>query len=189
MADKAEPKTQTLHPAYTVTNIQHKVRVLDDVEVSYPTWVKLFTLHATGYDVLSHIDGSPSPAQTSPEYPSWIKIDAVVLQWIYGTLSNDLLVHVLENESTAHEAWVRVKNLFLNNKASWAAALQLELNNLTLASMPSLEAYCQRVRDLSDQLTAVDCPINNTQRILHLIKGLPREYDTAAALLNHNLPS
>ncbi|XP_035838816.1 uncharacterized protein LOC118486456 [Helianthus annuus] len=191
MTDKTDPKTQTstLHPVYTVTNIQHKVRVLDGVEVSYPTWVKLFTLHAAGYEVLNHIDGTPSPDKDSPEYPSWKKIDVVVLQWIYDTLTNEYLVRVLEDESTAYEAWVRVKNLFLNNKASRAAALQLELSNLTLASMPTLDAYCQRVRDLTDQLAAADCPLNNTQKILHLIKGLPHEYDTTTSILNQGLPT
>ncbi|XP_076888522.1 uncharacterized protein LOC143538970 [Bidens hawaiensis] len=118
---------------------------------------------------------------------SWKKIDAVVLQWIYGTLDKDL-VQVLEDESTAREAWQRVQNLFLNYKGPRAAFLQHELTNLTLASMPNLEAYCQRVRELADQLTAVDCPINNTQRIIHLVRGLPREYDATASLLNQNLP-
>ncbi|KAM0005508.1 hypothetical protein Hdeb2414_s0210g00833271 [Helianthus debilis subsp. tardiflorus] len=188
-ADKTDPKPQSLHPVYTVTNIQHKVRVLAGIEVSYPTWVKLFMLHATRYDVVNHIDGSPAPKKTAPEYGSWKKIDAVVLQWIYGTLSNDLLVRVLEEQSTAYEAWMRVKTLFLNNKGPRAMALQHELTNLTLASMPSLEAYCQKIRELSDQLAAVDCPLSNTQRILHLVNGLPREYDTTASILNQQLPS
>ncbi|KAJ0435796.1 putative RNA-directed DNA polymerase [Helianthus annuus] len=184
-----ETKSQSLHPVYTVTNIQHKVRILDDVEVSYPTWVKLFMLHATGYDVVNHIDGSPAPDETSDDYPSWKKIDAIVLQWIYGTLTTDLLVRVLEEKSTAHEAWLRVKNLFLNNKGSRDAALQHELTNLTLSAMPNLDAYCQKIRELADQLTAVDCPINNTQRILYLVRGLPREYDTTASILNQSLPT
>ncbi|KAJ0836852.1 putative RNA-directed DNA polymerase [Helianthus annuus] len=186
--DQADPKPQSLHPVYTVTNIQHKVRVLDGVEVAYPTWVKLFMLHATGYDVVDHIDGSPAPATTAADYASWKKIDAVVLQWIYGTLSNDILVRVLEDKSTAYEAWTRVKTIFLNNKGPRAMALQHELTNITLASMPNLESYCQRIRDLSDQLAAVDCPLSNTQRILHLVNGLPREYDTTASILNQNLP-
>ncbi|KAI3706128.1 hypothetical protein L1987_76386 [Smallanthus sonchifolius] len=184
-----EPKQQPLHPVYTVTNIQNKVHVLDGVDITYPTWVKLFMLHATGYDVVQHIDGSPSPDKDSTDYPSWKKIDAVVLQWIYGTLTKPLLVRVLEDKSTAYEAWKRVQNLFLNNKGSRAASLQHELTNLTLTSMPNLEAYCQRIRELADQLTAVDCPINNTQRILYLVRGLPREYDAVASILNQSLPS
>ncbi|XP_076928415.1 uncharacterized protein LOC143592364 [Bidens hawaiensis] len=186
--NSADPKSQSLHPVYTVTNIQNKVRVLDGIEVSYPTWVKLFMLHATGYNVVDHIDGSPAPEKNTPEYGSWKKIDAVVLQWIYSTFSNDLLVRVLEDQSTAYEAWIRVKTLFLNNKGPRAMALQHELTNITLASMPNLEAYCQKIRELSDQLAAVDCPLSNTQRILHLVNGLPREYDTTASILNQNLP-
>ncbi|KAK9053377.1 hypothetical protein SSX86_030010 [Deinandra increscens subsp. villosa] len=83
MSDKADPKPQPLHPVYTVTNIQHKVPVLDGVDITYPTWVKLFKLHVTGYDVVQHIDGSPAPEQTSTDYSSWKKIDVVVLQWVY----------------------------------------------------------------------------------------------------------
>ncbi|XP_024986570.1 uncharacterized protein LOC112521811 [Cynara cardunculus var. scolymus] len=187
MSNKVDPKP--LHPVYTVTNIQHKVRVLDGVKVSYSSWVKLFMLHAKGYDVLQHIDGFSAPAKTSTDYPSWEKIVAVVLQWIYGTLSDDLLVRVLVDDSTAFEAWQRVKNLFVNNKGSRAQALQHELTNLTLAAMPSIEAYCQRIRDLSDQLAAVDCPLNDNQLVLYLVRGLPREYDTIASILNQTLPS
>ncbi|KAM0055954.1 hypothetical protein Hdeb2414_s0006g00212211 [Helianthus debilis subsp. tardiflorus] len=192
MGDKSSsssnPPTQSLHPVYTVTNIQHKVRILDGTKVSYPSWVKLFMLHATGYDVVHHIDGTPAPDKADVEYPAWKKIDAVVLQWVYGTLSDDLLVRVLEDTSTAYEAWERVKKLFLNNKGSRAHALQHELTNLTLSAMPDLDSYCQRIRELADQLAAVDCPLTNTQRILHLVRGLPREYDTTAAILNQSLP-
>ncbi|KAJ0510817.1 hypothetical protein HanIR_Chr11g0544951 [Helianthus annuus] len=102
-------------------------------------------LHAKGYDVLNHINSSPAPAETSPAYSSWAKIDAVVLQWIYGSISDDLLARVLTDESTAHEAWKRVNKLFSNNKGPRAAALQHELSNITLAAMPSLKAYCQRI--------------------------------------------
>ncbi|XP_022019192.1 uncharacterized protein LOC110919223 [Helianthus annuus] len=182
-----ENKTPTLHPVYTVTNIQNKV--LDGEKVSYSSWVKLFMLHATGYEVVCHIDGTPSPDEKSPEFTSWKKIDAIVLQWIYDTLSDDLLVRVLTDKSTAYEAWQRVKRLFVNNKGSCAQALQQELTNLKLASLPSLEAYCQRIRELCDQLVAVDIPVTDNQRVLYLVSGLPREYDTIGTILNNSLPS
>ncbi|KAK9071607.1 hypothetical protein SSX86_008036 [Deinandra increscens subsp. villosa] len=127
MGDNGENSNTTktsLHHVYTVTNIQHKVRVLDGTKVSYSSWVKFFQLHARGYEVLSHIDGTPAPAKTYSTYESWLKIDSIVLQWIYGTLSDELLVRVLETNSTALEAWNRIKTIFLNNKGSRAAALE-----------------------------------------------------------------
>ncbi|KAI3822382.1 hypothetical protein L1987_09971 [Smallanthus sonchifolius] len=141
----ATPLTN-LHPVYTVNNIQTRIKILDGVKISYPSW------------------------------------------WIYETLADDLLNRVLVDESNAHQAWERVKQLFQNNKGSRAAALQHELTNLNLAAMPSVEAYCQKIRELADQLSTLDFPINDNQWVLHLVRGLPREYETVASLLNQTLP-
>ncbi|XP_074300692.1 uncharacterized protein LOC141631993 [Silene latifolia] len=151
----------SLHPVYTVTNIQNKVRVLDGTKVTYASWVNLFTLHARGYKVLHHIDGTPAPAKTDPTYDAWYEIDAHVLQWIYGTMSDDLLPRFLESESTALEAWNRVKNIFLNNKGARAASLEHEFNTLKLAQQPSFDAYCQRLRELAGLLKDVGAAIND----------------------------
>ncbi|KAJ9556387.1 LOW QUALITY PROTEIN: hypothetical protein OSB04_011001 [Centaurea solstitialis] len=109
-------KPETLHPEYTVTNIENKVHVLDVTKVSNSSWVKLFQLHELGYDVLNHIDGTKAPAEDSDEYAAWRKVDAIVLQWIYGSLSDELLIRVLESKSTTFEAWTGIKNLFHNKK-------------------------------------------------------------------------
>ncbi|XP_076886284.1 uncharacterized protein LOC143536099 [Bidens hawaiensis] len=106
-------KPTTLHPVYTVTNIQNKVHVLDGKTFTYSSWVKLFKLHAKGYKVMSHINGTDPPAATDPAFAAWSEIDAIVLQWIYGTLHVDILNRVLEAESTAYEAWQRLAAIFL----------------------------------------------------------------------------
>ncbi|KAL3647879.1 hypothetical protein CASFOL_008847 [Castilleja foliolosa] len=187
--DDSGSKSNALHPVYSVTNIQTRVRVLDGVKVSFSSWVKLFTLHARGYDVTNHIDGTPPPAKTDQAYESWSKIDSIVLQWIYGTLNDDLLVRILDSDSTAYQAWKRVGDIFLNNKGSRAAALEHEFNNLHLRSMPSLEAYCQKLKELGDQLSAVDSPVNDQRLVLQLVRGLPAEYDIVASYINQSLPS
>ncbi|CAH1418611.1 unnamed protein product [Lactuca virosa] len=186
--DEPNPQKGALHPVYTVTNIQNKVRVLDGVKVTYSSWVKLFKLHARGYKVLAHIDGTASPAKTAADYNQWSEIDAIVLQWIYGSISDDILVRVLEPDSTAYEAWEKIKNLFLNNKGSRAAALEQEFTNLTLRSMNSLDEYCQKLKDLADQLTDVENPVSEKRLVLQMVRGLPPEYDTAAAFINQTLP-
>ncbi|XP_074276907.1 uncharacterized protein LOC141600563 [Silene latifolia] len=179
-----------LHPVYTVSNIQHKVRVLDGTKVTYAQWVKLFTLHAKGYKVLDHINGAPPPATTDPTYESWSEIDAHVLQWIYGTLSDDLLARVLEDNSTALQAWTRVKNIFLNNKGSQSsAALEHEFDNLKLESMPSLDAYCQKLSELAGQLKDVDASMTEQRLVLQLVRGLPPSYDTVASYIHQTLPN
>lgn len=188
MSGNPTPPPTKLHPAYSVSNIQHKVRILDGVKVTYSTWVNLFTLHARGYKVLSHIDGTTAPAKTDPRYEEWAEIDALVLQWIYGTLSDDLLVRVLEAESTAHAAWTRVKNLFTNNRGARAAALEREFTTLRLGDTSSLEAYCQRLKEIAGQLKDVGVTVDDSRLVLQLVRGLPAEYDTTASLINQTLP-
>ncbi|XP_074288228.1 uncharacterized protein LOC141613395 [Silene latifolia] len=110
-----------LHSVYSVTNIINKVPMLDGVKITYSAWVKLFTLHAKGYKVSHHIDGTRPHTEADPAYAEWCEIDAHVLQWIYGSISEELLLRVLETNSTAYEAWTRLKNHFHNNKKARAA--------------------------------------------------------------------
>ncbi|XP_022014765.1 uncharacterized protein LOC110914273 [Helianthus annuus] len=104
-------------------------------------------------------------------------------------MSDDLLARNLAPESTALEAWNRLKAIFLNNKSARAAALEHEFNNLTLKSMPSLEVYCQRIKDLGDQLNDVDSPVNDQRLVLQLVHGLLEEYDTVGSYINQSIPS
>lgn len=98
-----------------------------------------------------------------------------------------MLTRVLETQSTAREAWCHIQTIFLNNKGLRVAALEHEFNNLTLKSMPSLEAYCQKVKELGDRLNDVDCPVNNQRLVLQLVRGLPAEYDTTTIYINQTL--
>lgn len=189
MTDKQEPLRSTLHPVYTVTNILHKVRMLDGKSVSYASWVKLFLLHARGYEVSSHIDGTPAPLKTDPEFASWQKIDSIVLQWIYGTLSKKILVRVLEIESTAYEAWKRVKKIFHNNRGPRIAALEQQFFNLKLRDMPSLTDYCQRIREIGSQLSDLGIEVNDERLVIQLVRGLPTEFNATGAINNNALPS
>ncbi|XP_022014022.1 uncharacterized protein LOC110913505 [Helianthus annuus] len=118
MGDKADSSTSSskttpsLHPFYTITNIQNKVRILDGTKVTYSSWVKLFRLNAHGYKVLDHIGGTLPLPEDDPNYGTWMEIDAIVLQWIYATVSDDYLVRILDTESTTLDAWGRLKKIF-----------------------------------------------------------------------------
>ncbi|XP_023746244.1 uncharacterized protein LOC111894404 [Lactuca sativa] len=188
LGDNPNPCKDSLHPVYIVTNIQNKVRVLDGIKVTYSSWVKLFKLHARGYKVLSHIDGTVPPAKTALNYAQRSEIDVIVLQWIYASLSDDRLTRVLENDVIAHQAWEKAKQIFLNNKGSHVAALEQEFTNLTLKSTNSVKSNCHKLKDLANQLSYVENPFFENCLVLQLIRGLPPEYDIAAAYINRTLP-
>ncbi|XP_022033350.2 uncharacterized protein LOC110935052 [Helianthus annuus] len=125
-----------------------------------------------------------SPAETDEDYASWKEIDALVLQWIYSTISDDLLGRILESDSTARAAWLKIEKIFLSNKKARAAALESKFCNLTLAACSSLDDYCQRLKELANQLGDVDHTVTESRLVLQLVRGLPAEYDTIASLIN-----
>ncbi|KAJ0800200.1 putative ankyrin repeat-containing domain-containing protein [Helianthus annuus] len=94
------------------------------------------------------------------------------------------LMTCLDDKSTALDAWNRLKKIYLNQ----AAALEKTFTNLTLKSMPSLQAYCQKLRELAAQLADVDQPVSESRLIIQLVSGLPAEYDVIAAQLKKDLP-
>ena len=61
-------------------------------------------------------DKEVTPPVISPE--TWARLDAIVLQWIYSTISNDHLHTILQPDATAKQAWDRLKDIFQDNKNS-----------------------------------------------------------------------
>ncbi|KAI3715451.1 hypothetical protein L6452_22433 [Arctium lappa] len=184
--DKPESSSsaKSLHPAYSFSNIQTKIRTLDGSKVTYSSWVKLFRFHAIAYKVLDQLNDTPAPADTDPSYESWKELDALVSQWIYSTISDDLLVRVLDTEASARTTWLKLENIFLSNKQAKAAALETFFVNLTLASCNSVEDYCQQLKDLANQLVDVDQPVPEKRLVLQLVRGLSPEFDTTTSLIN-----
>ncbi|KAI3797236.1 hypothetical protein L1987_32491 [Smallanthus sonchifolius] len=172
------------HPAYTVSNINNKIKTLDGHKITYSTWVKFFLLHTTAYKVTNHIDGTAAPDKTDPNYEEWKEIDALVLQWIYNTISDELVIRIVESNTTANAAWKKLQNIYLSNKGSRAAALDQEFTTLTLASCSSIDEYCQKLHDLANQLKDVDQPVSESRLVLQLVRGLPVESDVVASLIN-----
>jgi hypothetical protein len=90
--------TSPIHPALTVPNITNFIKIKLSIEKGqYNTWSELFKIHARVFQVLDHIIPSyPTDATSTPSLkvidPNlWLRLDAVVLQGIYGTISDDLL--------------------------------------------------------------------------------------------------
>ncbi|XP_076928059.1 uncharacterized protein LOC143591873, partial [Bidens hawaiensis] len=145
-----------IHPAVTVSNIKHFIPItLDNESAQYNTWSELFCIHCTAYLVDDHLkprivrhsastgDKEKSAASTDPTPEQWKRLDAIVLQWIYGTISIDLLQTVMKKQTTAYDAWIALENFFQDNKSSPALHLQTKLTNTRLDSFKDMAAYCQ----------------------------------------------
>ncbi|XP_076908344.1 uncharacterized protein LOC143565170 [Bidens hawaiensis] len=184
-----------IHPAAAISNIKNFIPItLDNETAQYVTWFEQFRIHCTAFQVQDHLAKSASPAATfgdkasAAEIELWNRLDAIVLQWIYGTISTDLLQTIIKPKSTVCAAWEALETLFQDNKPSRALYLQQKLTNTRLEDFLNMEAYCREVKALSDQLTNVDAPLNNQQLVLQLITGLTEQYETTATILQNEKP-
>ncbi|XP_021760170.1 uncharacterized protein LOC110724997 [Chenopodium quinoa] len=184
------PPSNTFHPAYAATNIKNLMFVtLDQQEAQYTTWAELFHIQACAFNLLDHIDDKVSrPSDT--DYATWKRLDAIVKNWIYASISKDLVNTIMKPGATALELWNRLKEIFHDNKQTRAVYLEEQFSTTKLEQFANMSDYCMHLKLLADQLSNVDNPVSNRKMVLQLIAGLPEgKYDTVAALISQTEPT
>lgn len=172
------------HPALSITNVKSLIPITLDNETGlYHSWAALFKVQARVHNLMHHII-PPTEATAKAKYDAvkskdpelWDRLDAVVQQWIYGTISQELLHAILFKDDTAEAVWKRLEALFQDNKASRATHLEEELASVDFNNFSSIDAYCNHIKSIADRLTDVEAPVPNSRLILKLIGGLPEAY-------------
>lgn len=118
----------------------------------------------------------------------WSTLDATVLQWIYATISHDLLHTILEPDAFAMEAWNRLRDIFQYNKNYRVVSLEQEFSHTKMEDFPTAPAYYQRLEELSDQLKNIGAPVSNNRLVLQLVSGLISSYNSVATLIHQSDP-
>ena len=155
----------------------------------YGTWAEAFKIHARSHNVLLHIlppttDMVITPPTTAEEKELWDAVDATVLQWIYMTISLDLLKTIIEPDATAMEAWNRLKDIFPDSETSRAITLGQEFATTRMEDFPIATASYQRLQNLVDQLQDVGAPGDDHC----LVSGLTEAYKGVETHICHANP-
>ncbi|XP_022019515.1 uncharacterized protein LOC110919555 [Helianthus annuus] len=141
----------------------------------------------THYSLLLNRQGQTTRPIASPT-DSWERLDAIVLQWIYGTISTSLLKTVIKTKITAYDAWKAIESLFQDNKATRALYLKQKFATIRLENFPNMNAYCHEIKVLADQLSKVDAPVDEQSLVLQTLAGLTEQYETVATILQNTKP-
>ncbi|XP_022041560.1 uncharacterized protein LOC110944154 [Helianthus annuus] len=187
-------ETAKLHPASTVTNIKNLIPILLDMETGqYLSWSELFRIQCRAFKVIDHLKPKPAATSSTSENPpvdeEWDRLDAIVLQWIYSTISNDLLNTIIRPGNTAYDAWSTLEGLFQDNKNARAIHLMQRFTTTRLDGFPNMSAYCQAIKSLADQLANVGAPLDNKRLVLHLLAGLTDQYEGISTILQQKDPT
>ncbi|GKE17411.1 ribonuclease H-like domain-containing protein, partial [Tanacetum coccineum] len=122
----------------------------------------------------------PSPL-TSEE----LKVDKIVLSWIFSTLSDALQKRVVvARPKSAKEAWKFISDIVKNNKRSCTSALKTELRSITLGDL-TMEAYFQKIESLMTILASIDSPVNDEDVVHFALAGLPDKYNQVCGYMHY----
>ncbi|XP_071694376.1 uncharacterized protein [Rutidosis leptorrhynchoides] len=146
--------TNRIHPVITVNNIKNFIPITLEMKNSrYGTWAELFKIHCRAFQVIDHIipptvvdTGDSSTTQQSTTPParpeSWSRLDAIVTQWIYGTVSTEILLTIMKPDQTAQQTWDRVKSIFQDNEQSRAIHLHRHFSTIRQENFSDMSSYC-----------------------------------------------
>ncbi|KAL9237068.1 hypothetical protein vseg_011657 [Gypsophila vaccaria] len=187
MAPDATPKSAPFHPAYSVSNIKNYVQItLESENVHYASWVELFLNTARAFDVIEHLV-PPKDAEITKD-AQWTRLDAIVMQWIYSSISLDLLHTILEPDATAQATWDRHKDIFVENQPSRAVLLEQQFTSIHMDNYSDVSSYCQALKMIADQLANVGSPVSETRLVLQLVTKVSDGYDGITSIIQQSDP-
>ncbi|CAH9147389.1 unnamed protein product [Cuscuta epithymum] len=188
MVGDNQPSKSTIHPALTLNNIKTHIPItLDLKDDEYSSWVFLFELHLEAHNLMFLIDGEAAPSTI--DGPTRKQLDALVRQWMFSTMSKDLMLTVLKSGKTAKDLWDRLKSLFQDNKGTRAALIEIKFVNLKFVDCSSVDDYCDKLHTFAERLQDLGFAMDDKRLVIQLVNGLPPEYDTVASLISQTMPS
>ena len=98
----------------TINIKSHVPIVLDLANPNYAQWHTFFDSVVGKFGLGSHIAVSPTPAQR--HNAEWRVIDQCLVNWIFLTISTDVLDVVRRPHNTAYSVWHAIENEFRDNE-------------------------------------------------------------------------
>ncbi|XP_040366347.1 uncharacterized protein LOC121050451 [Rosa chinensis] len=153
---------------------------------NYLLWKSLFIPVLRASDMLNLAEGREKcPPQflteekekegENPAYTNWIKRDQRFLTWINSSLSVSLLRYTVEITS-GRALWLHLEKLLAENATTHLLQLKDRLKNLDKRHLTAKE-YLERAKQIADDLEAAGSPVDDSEFVSCVLKGLPNLYD------------
>ncbi|KAK1684485.1 hypothetical protein QYE76_045333 [Lolium multiflorum] len=152
---------------------------LSTTAANYLAWKTYFYLLFREYNLRDHIDGT---ADLLARDSDWLAIDATIIRWLFLTVSPDIFQTVVREGDDARTVWGKINGLFTNNKLQRVVFLQQEFFG-TPQGDQTLDAYCLRLKAISDELQDLGFRIGDELLLSTLTAGLSEDLGNAASNL------
>lgn len=154
---------------------------LSHTEANFYAWKTYFKLLFREYNLRDHIDGT-TDFLTMRRDEDWMAVDATIIRWLFLTVSKDIFHTVVRDGDDAYTVWTKIVGLFTDNKLQRIVFLQQEFFGCH-QNDSSIDAYCMRLKTLSDELNDVGFKVGDELLLSTLTAGLNEDLGNAASNL------
>ena len=167
---------------YATVNVKFHIPFTLDLQSNYSKWVFFFKSLCGKFGLRSHVDGSAPPR---PDDPQWDAAECCVRGWISGSVDDSVLDLAMDGaDPTARDLWVAIEGIFRANREPRAIFLLNEFHSMVQGDS-TISAYCQQLKTKAAALRDVGHPVEDSQLVLALLRGLnPRFSNTADDIAN-----
>nr|XP_051196486.1 uncharacterized protein LOC127309804 [Lolium perenne] len=175
-ADSSNPDPGQLRAVAITDHVSVK---LSTTAANYLAWKTYFYLLFREYNMRDHIEGTADLLACDAD---WLAIDATIIRWLFLTVSPDIFKTVVREGDDARTVWGKINGLFTNNKLQRVVFLQQEFFG-TPQGDQTLDAYCLRLKAISDELQDLGFRIGDELLLSTLTAGLNEDLGNATSNL------
>ncbi|CAN6283158.1 unnamed protein product [Urochloa humidicola] len=114
-------------------------------------------------------------------------IDECIVNWLYTTISADMLNIVMEQQDTALAVRTAIQDLFNDNRLTRAVQLESEFRSLMQGNLSVLD-YTSQLKVLASKLAAVGHPVREDNQVVNMLRGLNPRLRHMIASINSQDP-
>ncbi|KAM6585304.1 hypothetical protein CsatB_012306 [Cannabis sativa] len=117
----------------------------------------------------------------NPDFTRWMRLDQFLISWLLSSISESMIGHVVNCESSA-EIWTTLEQLFNTRSKARMIHLMSMLQNTKKGSM-TIDEYMLKMKGFVDSLRAAGNPVSEDQLILYILAGVGSEYESVVVNL------
>ncbi|XP_071680411.1 uncharacterized protein [Lolium perenne] len=164
----ASPFAALWAQATNIQSVKALIPVTLDLKASnFTRWNTMVQIAVTTYTLADHLTTATPPADDD----EWLRMDATVLCWLYGSVTPEITDMVMESPTTAYSIWQRIVALFRDNQQARAGYLGQKFRNIEQEGK-SITAYCLEQKTVADALGDVGAPVADDALVWNVLKGL-----------------
>ncbi|XP_071680682.1 uncharacterized protein [Lolium perenne] len=169
--DSHHPHAPLWAQATAVQNIKSLIPVTLDLKASnFTKWQNFLAIAVTQYALADHLD-TPIP----PVDAEWLRLDSMVLRWLYGSIAPDITDMVMAAGTTSFAVLTAITDLFRDNQQARAGYLGQKFSNITQGDK-SVTEYCLEQKTVAAALADINAPVTDNALVWNTIKGLDDHY-------------